>query len=371
MTYPEIKKEERARTKVISTTLEVISKNAIRGMMFSMAEGKRLAKEHPEIVDEYRAGKRLVELGEEYSKGSERSMSAAMNSIYYCLREFVAQGIISEEELKQIGKEHMSKYGKINGRKGGKITFKRGIGCFGISKKKRREISQRVAREMGKKYGKKNYEAGLGIAEMSLEERKAATRKGLEALGMVPYDIKTRKTKFGKMSEKDYVIYLREVEGLNWEGIEEKVNSVFRNSRNAGAIRTNYNTHWRVSFEGEEKKTPYDVMDEKAYVNYLKDIKELDWDKIARRTNKIFRNNRCANLIRDSYNGKGWKPLFDGRKRKTAYGKMTERAYVFYLKENTNMSWQEITEDVNKVFKNGRSQGSVVSVYNRKRGKEK
>lgn len=92
------------------------------------------------------------------------------------------------------------------------------------------------------KYGKINYKY---LANMSEKDKILSRIRASAARGAIAYDIIRLELPWGYMNEKEYIIYLKEEKELSWKGIESRVNRIFGNGRNYAAIRTSYNSNWR------------------------------------------------------------------------------------------------------------------------------
>lgn len=223
-------------------TVQTLSKRkrSMIGMMTSLKKGQELAERHPEIAYLYRDGMTLDKLAQKYVRNYEISPRVALNAIRYASIE-----LLGEEAVRDIGKEHMHLYAPENGRRGGTITFEEGIGCFGMNKKKTRQARHKGGKIGGAIAGRKNYEAGVGIANLTEEEMRENGRNAAISRGERLYEAGKRKTRYGKMNEKSFIIYLKENEQLAWANITRKVNHIFRNNRSLETIRSTYNNRWR------------------------------------------------------------------------------------------------------------------------------
>ncbi len=213
----------------------------VRAIKYSLKKGRELARAHPEIVDEFRAGRYYKQIAEEYVEDFNKSPSTSLNIVRYALIE-----LLGEEEVSKVAGEHLKSSRKISGKRIGRNTFEKGIGCFAMDSEERSELSRKIAKKMGDKYAKKNYKAGLGIAGMSKDERKDATRKGLIALGYAPSDLIKLELYCGYFNEREYVVHLKEKEGLSWKEITNKANQAFGEGRSLECFRTCYNNSWRT-----------------------------------------------------------------------------------------------------------------------------
>ena len=218
------------------------------GILISRKKGIVLAEAHPEILDLYKNGQSYDSIAQIYVSDYERSLSVAINSVYYCIREFAEQEKITIEEIVELGKNHIKTNSRIAGKKGGTITFQNKTGCFGLDKKTRSELSKKIAKKMGDTYGLKNYQAGLGIASLSKEQLSSQAKSLNQKLGIASYDDQKLELYCGYMTEREFYTHLKENERLSWKDITCKVNSRFGNNRKPESIRTLYNENKRKSY---------------------------------------------------------------------------------------------------------------------------
>ncbi len=65
-----------------------------------------------------------------------------------------------------------------------------------------------------------------------------------------------------------------------------------------------------ILYEAIEKETPQGVLNERQYITQLKSLETLTWKEIAQKTNNLFKNHRNSGAIRTIYNSK-WKNKFN------------------------------------------------------------
>ncbi len=218
-----------------------VNRENIVGMKVSQLIGSKLAETHPEIVKKYRDGSSLDEIAQEKDNGNYQiSPHVTLNAVRYCLIE-----LIGKEEQAMLGKDHMHLYAPRNGKRGGTASFKKGVGCFGMSKEKQRQARLKGGKVAGAIVGKRNYDNGIGIASLTAEELRENGVKSVIARGLVPYENDVINTDYGEMTEKSLIVYLKGVERLPWKEITRKVNSNFGNNRSLESIRGSYNSKWR------------------------------------------------------------------------------------------------------------------------------
>jgi hypothetical protein len=152
-------------------------------------------------------------------------------------------GLASQSELDRLEREH-----KLQGflradltkhMDKAQATAKReGVGIYGISKEKQRELG----RATGSVQGKLNRDNKIGIGALTRSELKVASRKGVIARGKTPWF----KANSGQPSERDFVSTLSKLpeykhqngssKGMpNWKLITEAVNQKYHQGK---GIRT-------------------------------------------------------------------------------------------------------------------------------------
>jgi len=193
----------------------------------SIKVAKALQEENHEIVEWYRAG-------ESQNKIADRldliniypiSQGTAKLIVSLALRGYDGrfggddfQGLLDEEEAKELAKQHNIDTGKM--------TKYLGKGLFSLSKKQLSGIGKRVAEfqrihglglyalsseekaEAGRKSGKMNYEEGKGIFSMSEAKRREARYKGLLASGKTPFVEREETETYTRFGEKEFMIML-------------------------------------------------------------------------------------------------------------------------------------------------------------------
>jgi hypothetical protein len=180
--------------------------NVSRGIHRSLQIGEQIARNHPEISDEFRDGKTLRELAFDYSPDYKISESVAINSIYNAL-----QMLMSSEELRRISKEHI------------------------------RTNSRRVMEILNRTMNKVEvYEKGLG--KLSKSELHANGRRAAISRGLIPFELNPRNTGYGKMNEPEYVFFLKDeaFQEYSWREIALEVNEVFDNNRTPRTLQVSY-----------------------------------------------------------------------------------------------------------------------------------
>ena len=168
--------------------------------------GKEIARDYPEIADDYRQSSTLKNIVQDY-KFSEKYELSENTAQIATLRAL--EILISKEERQILGKEHI--------RKEGLKKYEEGRGMFSLSyedleewrrigREKGQPISCKIAgrkvynekkgifsrskekmKEDGIKGGKRLYELGLGIHAQSGEEKRKFNKMGLLARGYTPF----------------------------------------------------------------------------------------------------------------------------------------------------------------------------------------
>ena len=215
----------------------------MRAMFLSKIRARQLLEEHPEIAQKWKNGEHLDDLAEEYCRGD--SLSVGINTVGYALKE-----LIPDEERRRIAKKHMIDALRESARDRGKRDYimHRGI-WHPKNAAKLAEGRKKGGYISGTAVGKRNYEAGIGIAALTKEDLHRIGQKAAQARGEVPFEGETRKTDFGEINEKDYIISLKMLEELSWLEITREVNRVFGNKRKLETIRTIYNQTWKGQIE--------------------------------------------------------------------------------------------------------------------------
>lgn len=209
--------------------------------------GRKLAEEYPEIVDEYREGATLKEIGNKYI-GSSVGLAAAYNALLI---------LLDEKEFREIALAHKRTSGRKAGRIIGRKNYEQGRGIFSLTREKREKARRKGGRRLYKKRkgifalteerlsearrngGRLSYEQGKGIFALTREELSEAARRSVVVRGQKPYSDVFRKTDFGYMDERSYIITLR-CSGYLWREITEKINRIFENNRNIKSLQNNY-----------------------------------------------------------------------------------------------------------------------------------
>jgi hypothetical protein len=230
----------RLMAKVKNSVKPVDRKRIVSGF-FSKARGLQLAKDFPEIEDDYRNGKKLIEMAMEYDRHD------------YDISPHVAESAISEAvkilfkgkkvELNRIRAEKRHENAVRRGRNGGNVSYRKGVGCFNMSMKKRSEISRKAGKKVGPVTGKRLYEERIGMFSDDFDLVSSGKNAAL-ARGEVPYDfVKINIPDYSWMTEKEYIMELRR-ETYTWEDITSLVNDEFGFGRKFETIRTMYNSNW-------------------------------------------------------------------------------------------------------------------------------
>ncbi|MAH51367.1 hypothetical protein CMI37_36460 [Candidatus Pacearchaeota archaeon] len=161
---------------------------------FSLKKAIKLQGLHPEIADDYKNGMTLQGIAAKYEIQNLFGVltSETASRIVYCALSgnlegrfgYSFEGLLTNEELSSIGKNHMSNHGlemvsQERGMFGWTDEQKRGYrskGFISWSKKKRKAHGNSVCRR------------GLGIHAMTSKERKEAARKATISRGKVPWE---------------------------------------------------------------------------------------------------------------------------------------------------------------------------------------
>ncbi len=175
------------------------------GLKISMSNGKRLAKKHPEIADYYRNGKTLIGIAKGYPETDyKKSKSVGINSIRYALLE-----LMTEEEVLEIGRQHMSKNGVKSGIKTGLVN------------------------------GNKLYNERRGIFSFTKEEKSEIGRKAISKRGFIPFDLTKLELPFGYLDETECVSVLKQ-RNLSWKQIVGYVSKYWGHSRTRGTLKNSF-----------------------------------------------------------------------------------------------------------------------------------
>jgi hypothetical protein len=173
----------------------------------------------PEIAEDYRNGKTLMEISDDYqvyelfNLTPEESPNAGRLIVYfaivgnkYSIYGETYAGLIPLDEALEIGKQHRavasSKTGtrlveegrglfglddiakKTIASRGGTSSRDKGVGIFGLSATERHNNAKRA----GSISGAKHKANGVGVCGMTQKERIASGRKSAESRGMTVYD---------------------------------------------------------------------------------------------------------------------------------------------------------------------------------------
>ena len=142
-------------------------KDQMAAMNLSRKVGKRLAKNHPEIEDDCRAGMTHEEIVEKYHIAQNYGLTdeIAIGAVGRALSK-----LIPRDERIQLRREHVSTSCRRQ--------YNQGIGIHGLTPKERSE----AGRKGGSKGGKKQYQEGTGIHAQTTEEKIEIGRIGGKAL---------------------------------------------------------------------------------------------------------------------------------------------------------------------------------------------
>jgi hypothetical protein len=187
---------------------EVVNNRVSLAVLLSHRRGEEIATANPHMADEF-VNYTLEQLAEVYSPDFDVSIKVAVNSVRIALIN-----LLGSDKYREIARTHKRK-----------------------SKSKKR-VNLNISRAK-----KADYLKGLGIGGRTSQERMTASKSGLLARGIHTYD-GVFETEYGFLSEKDYIIQLRE-EGLLWQKIAERVNSVTGYSRSYETISRMYNQSWK------------------------------------------------------------------------------------------------------------------------------
>jgi len=190
---------------MIAQVLEQRASSPVKGGKLSELRGKQLADKHPEIAEEYR-GSTLRGLAKKYSPDYKISESVAINSIYNALRDLASRGLISLDELEEIGKRHIKENAEKNGHKTGEAN------------------------------GLANYEAKIGIGKLSRKDLHKQGRGTMVKRGFTPLNLRRRNTEYGRFHEGELIVHLKEQEFLGWKEIAEEVAIAGFSHRTSGTL---------------------------------------------------------------------------------------------------------------------------------------
>ena len=312
-------------------------------MMLSKVRGQELAEEFPEIADDFRRGYTLPQLARKYSNDDDTSESVAVSSTWEAL-----QILISPKEYAQLRTARQKVFGKIRGRLGGNTTYQRKVGAFALSQKARKAASHKGGKRGGTIAGNKVYLERIGMFAPDFDREAAAKRRTISR-GETPYEWKKRRTKFGWLTERDFIIVLKFADELTWKEIADTVNAKFGNDRNWSALQSAYGTWARQDQQKEKgkkrKKSPARNAERKAGEGTRR-FKTFDVFDSAK--HKVLKRRQV--------------PL-DHEKRRTKYGMISEKAYVIALREKDGLLWRQIADRVNAVFHNNRHLNTLQGRY--------
>jgi hypothetical protein len=212
------------------------------GIALSVKRGLELAEGHPEIEDEWREGYTEAEIGARYLPGDSPNVSR--NAVHYALRE-----LVGEDEKAMIAQEHGREGSIAGGRKSAARAVAMGTKLWDPANAALvAEGRRKGGRNGGRLAGRKNYLEGKGLAALTPEQMSDNGRRLVISNGFALYDDAVMDTDFGKVTEKEYIISLRVLEGMTWKGIADEVNGMFgafRPPRRYDTIRTMYNSSWK------------------------------------------------------------------------------------------------------------------------------
>ena len=199
---------------------------------------RELAKDRPELADEFRQGNSYRDLAKKYlpefyQQNPKIATSRVMHAIHYLMDEF---------ERKKIGKEHI---------RANEETF-----CRNVFREKRgswapynRKILAKGRRKggniAGKKTGKINYLAGLGIASLTHEDLVKQGRKAAISRGEIPFEGEEKNTPYGVINEKEFIMFCVILEEYTWKEICWQTNQIWHSGRKYQTIRTMFNEDWK------------------------------------------------------------------------------------------------------------------------------
>lgn len=225
----------------------------LRAMLLSRLRGKQLLEDHPEIAQKWEAGKYLADLAEEYCPTDE-SLAVGINAVHYVIKK-----LVPDRERRRIAEKHKVEATREPARARGKRDYKMHRGIWHPKNAARLAEGRKKGGQIsGAIVGKRNYRAGKGIAAFTSKERHLIGQKSARARGEVPFEDKKKRTEFGLLNEKEYIIRLKILKGLTWLQILRRDNRVFRykrkKKRRLETIRTMFNKRWKKEIEENKNK---------------------------------------------------------------------------------------------------------------------
>ncbi|MEK6846538.1 MAG: hypothetical protein AABY16_00015 [Nanoarchaeota archaeon] len=163
----------------MNETQKDLTPQQIRAIEIAIKLGRTLQQNHPEIVDLYRQGFFLPQIVEQLDIVSEYRVTenVALSGVGYAISgnnslfgKIFYDGLIPEEERKELETEHKFEWGKIIGSR----TYEQRKGVHARTK----EEMIKHGRMGGKIGGSKSYGEGKGVHGMTTEQKEEASSKG-------------------------------------------------------------------------------------------------------------------------------------------------------------------------------------------------
>jgi general stress protein YciG len=230
-----------------------ITPEQIRAILIEREAGKLLAKEHPEIADDYRKGMTGQELAEKYElieKYKIPSREMAKRTIGFAL-----ENLIPKEELKEIELMRHKRWGEL--------LYEQKLGIYGMTAEERDEANKKGANilrkqgkgvhamthdahvEAGRKGGTTTYERRNGLFTMTHEERielgKRAGRSSVLARGYTPWIDDEKKTLVELAQDPEYQHHNgKHIGRPYYNKIQQRMKEIFGIERTIRTLRTIY-----------------------------------------------------------------------------------------------------------------------------------
>lgn len=198
-----------------------ITPEQVKAIRLARKLGEQIAMDHPHIAQDYRFGKTIVGIIEEYNfsevygSHSIRVMKEAMRS--------ALEKLISSDELKTLARGHHQEQAKE--------SHKKGIGIFSIPYEKMREI--------GRKSGQRLYEERRGVHGLSLDEKREIGKGAALMRGQQPWSDEEKQYLLELCKNQEYQYLQGPNMGFpNYRLISDELERKFGRRRTSNALHT-------------------------------------------------------------------------------------------------------------------------------------
>lgn len=227
--------------------MELIEYERLRAIHFSNRMAVKIARDLPEIADDYRNGDSLTKLSEKYFLASTYSLTESIARTALCRALILL--IDDKEERKKLNLQHKTDCGYSN--------FVHGKGLFGLNEERKKEASRKAGNttfkrrrgihnlslEERSRLGKLHYPLGLG--KMSKEKRATMSRNSVISRGYIPWEDGERLYFVTLYKNPDFFHKSGSYKGCpNYRAISVELSRVYGTNRSPATLKI-----WKRIFE--------------------------------------------------------------------------------------------------------------------------